>query len=67
MSGDAGLIKPDRAIYELHTRTFGLEPSATLFIDDSMPNVVGARAAGWHAIHFTDPQTLKSDLAYYGL
>ncbi|KQV43629.1 MULTISPECIES: HAD family phosphatase [unclassified Rhizobium] len=67
VSGDAGVIKPDIAIYELHARSFGLEPSATLFIDDSMPNVVGARAAGWHAIHFTDPQTLKSDLAYYGL
>ncbi|WP_075290079.1 HAD family hydrolase [Pararhizobium arenae] len=67
VSGDARVIKPDLAIYQLHAETFRLTPSATLFIDDSMANVAGARAAGWHAIHFTDPQTLKSDLAYYGL
>ena len=67
VSGDAGIIKPDIAIYEAHASSFGLDPSATLFIDDSMPNVVGARAAGWHAVHFTDPQTLKADLTLYGL
>ncbi|OBZ92933.1 2-haloalkanoic acid dehalogenase [Pararhizobium polonicum] len=67
VSGDAGLIKPDVAIYQTHAKSFGLDPAATLFIDDSMPNVEGARAAGWHAVHFTDPQTLQADLSAYGL
>lgn len=67
VSGEKELIKPDLAIYQTHTETFGLDPAKTLFIDDSMANVEGARAAGWHAVHFTDPQTLKADLTSYGL
>ncbi|WP_457582536.1 HAD family hydrolase [Ensifer canadensis] len=67
VSGDVGLIKPDVAIYETHARNFDLDPPATLFIDDSMPNVEGARLAGWHAVHFTDPEKLKADLAAYGI
>ncbi|WP_428427843.1 HAD family hydrolase [Pararhizobium sp.] len=67
VSGDIQLIKPDVAIYQTHAKSFGLTPAATLFIDDSMPNVEGARAAGWQAVHFTDPQTLQSDLISYGV
>ncbi|TIX30672.1 MAG: HAD family phosphatase, partial [Mesorhizobium sp.] len=46
---------------------FGLEPSATLFIDDSQKNVDGARAAGWQSVLFTDAETLKTDLERYGI
>jgi 2-haloacid dehalogenase len=66
VSADVGLIKPDRAIYEHHARAFGLEPKATLFIDDSRANVEGARAAGWQSVQFIDPERLKSDLVRYG-
>ncbi|WEX78278.1 HAD family phosphatase [Sinorhizobium numidicum] len=67
VSGDVGLIKPDVAIYSAHAKTFDLIPEATLFIDDSMANVEGAKAAGWQAVHFTDPQKLRVDLAAYGV
>ncbi|XUY27377.1 HAD family hydrolase [Agrobacterium sp. rho-8.1] len=67
VSGDVGLIKPDVAIYELHARTFGLDPASSLFIDDSLPNVEGAKAAGWQAVHFTGAEKLKADLAEYGV
>lgn len=67
VSGEIGLIKPDRAIYEKHAADFSLEPAATLFIDDSEANVRGAIAAGWQAIHFTDAATLKADLGARGL
>lgn len=63
VSGEVGLIKPDAAIYRLHAQTFGLAPAATLFIDDSPPNVEGAKAAGWQAVPYTDSETLKRDLA----
>lgn len=63
VSGEVGLIKPDTAIYRLHAQTFGLAPAATLFIDDSPPNVEGAKAAGWQAVPYTDSETLKRDLA----
>jgi 2-haloacid dehalogenase len=67
ISGDVGLLKPDKAIYDHHVATFGLEPSATLFIDDSPKNVAGAQAAGWQSIQFIDPETLKSDLGNLGI
>lgn len=67
VSGEIGLIKPDVAIYERHARDFGLEPSATVFIDDSFANVEGARAAGWQAVHFTGADKLKADLDALGI
>jgi 2-haloacid dehalogenase len=67
VSGEIGLIKPDVAIYERHARDFDLVPEAAIFIDDSLANVEGARAAGWQAVHFTDAETLKADLAARGV
>ncbi|TPL42261.1 HAD family phosphatase [Mesorhizobium sp. B2-4-6] len=67
VSADIRQIKPDRAIYDHHVTAFGLEPSATLFIDDSQKNVDGARAAGWQSVLFTDARMLKSDLQRFGI
>lgn len=67
VSGELGLIKPDREIYDHHAKTFGLEPAATLFIDDSLKNVDGAIDAGWSAVQFTGAGKLKSDLAEFGV
>jgi 2-haloacid dehalogenase len=67
VSGDIGLIKPDRAIYDHHVASFGLDPAASLFIDDSQKNVDGARAAGWQAVLFTDAKALKADLERLGI
>ncbi|MBZ9768390.1 MULTISPECIES: HAD family hydrolase [unclassified Mesorhizobium] len=67
VSGDIGLIKPDRAIYDHHVASFGLDPAASLFIDDSQKNVDGAKAAGWQAVLFTDAETLKADLEHFGV
>ncbi len=67
VSGDVGLIKPDIAIYETHTKSFDLNPAATIFIDDSAPNVEGAKAAGWDAVLFTGADKLRADLAARGV
>jgi 2-haloacid dehalogenase len=66
VSGRVGLIKPERAVYELHARDFGLDPAATLFIDDVAKNVEGARAVGWQAVQFIDASRLAEDLAAFG-
>jgi len=67
VSGEVRLLKPDRAIYELHAESFALDPAATLFIDDSPKNVEGAKAAGWQAVHFTGAERLATDLRALGL
>jgi 2-haloacid dehalogenase len=67
VSGEIGLIKPDVTIYERHAKDFGLVPEKSIFIDDTMINVEGARAAGWKAVQFTDAETLRKDLIAYGV
>ncbi|VVT27164.1 HAD family phosphatase [Rhizobium sp. EC-SD404] len=67
VSGEIKVIKPDRAIYDIHAETFGLDPAASLFIDDTLVNVQGAIDAGWQAIHFKNAETLKADLERFGL
>ena len=44
VSGDEQLAKPDPAIYALAAARFGLPASAMLFVDDSLANIVSARA-----------------------
>jgi len=67
VSGEIGLIKPDREIYEKHAADFGLTPSATIFIDDNAKNVEAAIAAGWQALLFTDAPTLRRELFARGV
>lgn len=67
VSGEVRQIKPDRAIYDIHVESFGLDPAKCLFIDDSEKNVEGARAAGWQAVHFVSPEELARALAERGL
>lgn len=51
--------KPDTAIYEQVISENDLQPGATLFIDDNPDNIEGARKAGLHAYHLTDPEHLR--------
>jgi 2-haloacid dehalogenase len=67
VSGDVKLIKPDPAIYKLHAETFELNPEKTLFIDDSLPNILAAHSCGWHAVQFITPEKLIEDLGEFGL
>ncbi|QBK30002.1 HAD family hydrolase [Roseitalea porphyridii] len=67
VSGRVRVIKPDPAIYDLHTRTFDLDPEATLFIDDNADNVDAARAFGWNAVRFENAEALQADLQRFDL
>jgi FMN phosphatase YigB (HAD superfamily) len=62
-----GAIKPSAAIYREAERQFGLEPAATVFIDDLPPNVAGAEACGWAAIHHRDVGTTLRRLRALGV
>jgi 2-haloacid dehalogenase len=67
ISGDVGVNKPDRRIFEHLIERFEIEPAATVFIDDSAPNLVAATALGFRAIQFIDATTLRNDLTRLGL
>lgn len=67
VSSDVQLLKPDPRIYACHAERFGLDPAATLFFDDSVDNVEGARTAGWNAEPYETPERMWRDLTRYGV
>lgn len=67
VSGAERLLKPDPAIYQALLARNGLEAARCLFIDDSVKNVVGARAVGMAAHHFRDAEGLREELRGLGL
>ena len=50
-SCELGMRKPDAAIFQHVLGLHDADPARTLFIDDSIQHVMGARAAGAHAEH----------------
>lgn len=61
------MIKPEPRIFEHAVDTFDIDPAQTLFIDDVLANVVAARAAGWHALHFRGAGRCEIELTRLGL
>jgi len=62
ISGIEGVAKPDRRIFEILLQRYGLEPAATVFVDDVAGNVRAARALGIVAVQYTSAQLLRRDL-----
>jgi 2-haloacid dehalogenase len=67
VSGREKLIKPDRRIYELLLSRNDLAATESVFIDDALHNVAGAKTAGMTALHFQSPERLRADLASMGV
>lgn len=67
ISGEVGLIKPDPRIYQLVTDQFELDPSTTLFIDDSAVNTGAADSLGWMTHTFTSAEQLAAVIDAAGL
>ena len=57
ISGVEGLVKPDPKIFRRMLRRFDLQPSRTLFIDDSAVNVEAAAKIGINAVRFESPSS----------
>ena len=67
VSGDERLIKSDARIFQLLLERIAHPARRCIYIDDSEPNVAGAAALGFDAIHFTSPPALRAALADRGL
>jgi putative hydrolase of the HAD superfamily len=65
-SARVGLVKPEPAIYALAARRFGHAPAELMFLDDHLPNVLAARACGWHALLFISAAQAEADLRQQG-
>jgi HAD superfamily hydrolase (TIGR01509 family) len=65
ISGQILLIKPDPAIFEHLVAKTGIVPAESVFIDDMPKNVGAARACGFAAIQFRDPESCRRELRAY--
>ena len=63
LSTELGLHKPERAIFERALRELGCAPAEAVFTDDKLDNVVGAKEAGMHAIHYQEFEAFSAELA----
>ena len=61
VSGDEGMVKPQREIYDLLRTRIDLPAGELCFVDDVEKNVEGSRAAGWNAIRFVSNEQVESD------
>jgi putative hydrolase of the HAD superfamily len=61
-SGFVGVRKPEARIYEITLERLGLPAEACLFVDDLLPNIEGARAAGMNAVHFRDNEQAIAEI-----
>lgn len=67
VSGEVMLAKPDPRVFRHMLDLHGLDPAATVFIDDSATNVRAAADLGMIGIRFDDAATLRRQLVGLGL
>lgn len=67
LSFEAGVMKPDPAIYRRALDGLGVAAGRAVFVDDLAENVEGAKRLGMAGIHFTAGTDLASALAKLGL
>jgi putative hydrolase of the HAD superfamily len=59
--------KPEPAVFELSAQRFLAAPGELLFVDDHLPNVHAAQAAGWRAFQFVDAAQASAEFARQGV
>jgi HAD superfamily hydrolase (TIGR01509 family) len=67
ISGQEGVAKPDRRIFEILVERVGRPASELLFVDDSPRNVEAARAFGIETIHYAPDVDLVREFAARGV
>jgi len=67
ISGEIGLVKPNREVFDFLLEKTGRRAEECVFIDDSPANTAAARAFGFDAIHFCSPQQLRDELMNRGI
>ena len=67
VSGREGVAKPDPRIFERLFERTGVHPAELVFVDDSMANVLAARASGMSAIHFAPGVDVEAEFQRRGV
>jgi 2-haloacid dehalogenase len=67
ISGEVGLVKPNREVFDFLLEKTGRRAEECVFIDDSPANMAAARDLGFDAIHFRSPGQLREELMNRGI
>jgi 2-haloacid dehalogenase len=62
VSGEVKQLKPNPEIFHTILNKYNLKAEESLFIDDNLKNVEGAKAVGINALRFENAEKLRQDL-----
>ncbi|MDO8755292.1 MAG: HAD family phosphatase [Anaerolineales bacterium] len=62
ISAELGVVKPNEKVYQLALDQLDVRADESVFIDDFIENVEGARAVGMSAIHFKGVEGMMKEL-----
>ncbi len=62
ISCEVGMIKPEKAVFDLILKQLNAEPGEAVLIDDRIKNITGARSAGLHAILYDSREQSLAEL-----
>ncbi len=67
VSAKIGHLKPSKEIFNYLLSTYRLNPAETLFLDDILKNIEGAKLMGMHAIQFENTEQAIAALKDFGV
>jgi L-amino acid N-acyltransferase YncA/FMN phosphatase YigB (HAD superfamily) len=67
VSGEEGIAKPDREIFDRLLARYDVDPATAVYVDDRAEHVEAAERVGLHGLQFTDAAGLRRDLSALGL
>ncbi len=67
ISGEVGLVKPEKPIFDYLLAQVGCPAADCLFIDDNPPNIAAASGYGFQTIRFTSADALRKELMALGI
>jgi 2-haloacid dehalogenase len=67
ISGEVGLLKPEKAIFDVLLERVGCSSHECLFIDDVSSNICAARELGFQTIQFQSARQLEEELLSIGI
>lgn len=63
ISCEVGLVKPDPKIFNLMLDRLGVEAGESVFIDDRIKNIEGARKMGFHTVFYVEKEKAIAELS----
>jgi HAD superfamily hydrolase (TIGR01509 family) len=67
VSSEVGMVKPSPEIFHLALERLQASPAESVFIDDNIRHVEGAKKVGIRAVQFKSAVQLRADLAKLGI